>query len=353
LTVQKTTEISHKALTSSAVLALLPLLSFPEPIVWASTAVPSMTDVIIDLEQDATMVFDSREWIAQGKKYRDVPLYVCRAFLETQRLPEDVCTRFPHPDMPVSQFVNHVLPIQSAEAVPTDVDQWFNAQPPEVDMAVLFSSSIPPKGCLVALKNGIGQAWFDGLQSIRAVSPGLDIGPLPFWVLSYWKRMSQLIQTQKEWLGAISWYRRESGPTPSVELLFGSVGWNSDIPGHMYKTTYLPQILSNWRLCDVVMEMMVEHLRARLLQDPALAATTIILPAPFHQVFAVAANNDRYDEKTLPSTLRTLEVTIKQGGQRHVYLGVFVNGNHEIAAYLNFEKRTISYGEAKFCNTES
>ena len=42
--------------------------------------------------------------------------------------------------------------------------------------------------------------------------------------------------------------------------------------------------------------------------------------------------------------LRTMEDLVKQGGWQFLRIPVFINGNHEIALQVDFEKRTVGYG---------
>jgi hypothetical protein len=58
-----------------------------------------------DLEQDEQMVFLPSEWIGQGKEYKDVPLYMCRALANLKVAPESQQAIFPSPDIPVLEFV--------------------------------------------------------------------------------------------------------------------------------------------------------------------------------------------------------------------------------------------------------
>jgi hypothetical protein len=122
--------------------------SFPDPLHWTLASILIMADVIVDLELDATMVFDHDEWIGQGKIFKNVPPYVCRTLVDAQRLLQILLSRFPHPDLPVLKFLDVKLPTVSAQMVAIDATACFSTHPPQTDIIALLSRSIPPQSFL-------------------------------------------------------------------------------------------------------------------------------------------------------------------------------------------------------------
>jgi hypothetical protein len=195
-----------------------------------------MPNNVLDLELDAAMVFCQDEWIGQGKKYTDVPPYVSRALIEAQRLPETARSKFPHMDMSVMEFLDVKLSTVSTELVTTDIGEWFGNFSPQSNVTALFTRAIPPQHLVLKLEEEIGQAWFDGAESIvdRRFSSKGESSPL--WTLTYWREMSRIVRVQRDWREALNWLAVQSQHTmglPSPAVLLRSVGWNSKISSRL------------------------------------------------------------------------------------------------------------------------
>ena len=91
------------------------------------------------------------------------------------------------------------------------------------------------------------------------------------------------------------------------------------------------------------MELMITHLQKRLEQDPIRRKKVMIASCQFFSVMEDAASKNRYDDKTISSALRNIEVMVKNKTLSYLYFPVFGN-HHEIAVYIDFEEREIGYG---------
>ena len=71
----------------------------------------------------------------------------------------------------------------------------------------------------------------------------------------------------------------------------------------------------------------------------------MIAPTSFYQVFESTALRKQFSKDNLPRSLATMETLVKEHGQTFLLIPVFVGGNHEIMAYVDFQRRTVGYGK--------
>jgi hypothetical protein len=107
--------------------------------------------------------------------------------------------------------------------------------------------------------------------------------------------------------------------------------------------TLAPLLSTRWLSCDI-MDLMINDLQSRLQQHPDLSSKVIIAPSDFYKVIEKAIRTG-YTDDCLPRSLRNVETQVNDGGKSILYMGVLVGGNHEIAAYVDFENSTYGWGE--------
>lgn len=301
---------------------------------------------VLDVDKDAGLVFNATKWIGCGRTYKDVPIYVCEALTSIRKIPDAVIAScIPNPQVPIIEFINFPLPKQSSELITTRPMAWFSTDPPDENaIQLLLSRTIPPKAFLDKMDADMGQAWFDGNISIidHRVNGGSD--RLPMWAPTYWQKISKLISMQTDWKRAKSWVdtnaQKLSG-FPTSDIIFAAQAWNSPLYRSSDLTTHtLAQLLADRWLSDDIMLLMVGHLQDRLQQNPVLDASTIIAPSLFYTVIEKAAKTNKFDFLAL----QRVEDQIKYGKRRHLWMGGFIGGNHEIALRIDFEKKELAYG---------
>lgn len=300
----------------------------------------------LDMDKEAGLVFEVTKWIGCGRTYKDVPLYVCEALTSIRKIPDAIMAScIPSPQVPIIDFVNIPLPAQSSELVTTRPAAWFSTDPPDKNAThLLLSRTLPPKAHLDRMDAEMGQAWFNGNISIidHRFNGGRD--RLPWWAPTYWQLLSKIIRMQTEWKRAKGWVEANAEKIPghpTPEVVFAAHPWNSPLHRNSDLTTHtLAQLLTDQWLNDDIMLLMIGHLQDRLQQDPVLDASTIIAPSLFYTVVERAARMDNFNLLAL----QRVENQVKYGMKRHLWLGGFIGGNHEIAVRIDFEKKELSYG---------
>ena len=306
-----------------------------------------------DILEEEALVFKPSLWIGRHKKYKDVPLHVCNALTHLRQIPHRFQSSFPSPELPVLDFINLQLPIQSAELITTKIEHVFSFDAPQMDVQAFLRRSIPPIAFIDKVEKEVGQAWFDGKVAIVDPRFSNSNNTLPFWALTYWRQMSKIIKAQHDWMDARAWIQTEvtkssiSHPLLLEHELLTTCGWNVPLPRTVtmvpgMTTHTLSQFLSNRWLDQEAMDLMISHLQKRLRQDGIRSKKVMIASCQFFSVLYDAAKTNRYSNEAIFSSLWNIEARVKEG-LRYLYIPVFGN-HHEIAAYVDFDLRKIGYG---------
>lgn len=309
-------------------------------------------DKVLDVDPSEPVHID--DWINKGKTGEDVPYTVLSAHTHMLEIPTEVLKDFPHPSVPILDFIQLDLPKQSSAIPVMHISKWFSRDAPKDNVSKIKSRSIPPQALLIELRGDSQQAWLDGARSI--VDPRFNKGAerFPLWIITYWITTGDIIRAQTNWMRAREWIEDQSQAsifpddfTTSTEI-FGSIGWNS--PHRLAKLTFSTQkfcqLLSNHWLCDDIMELLVDDLQTRLKNDPVRAEKTIIAPSTFYRIFAPAQERG-YHNDMLPRCLKRIEHLINNKGVQYLYIPVLVNKNHEIAVYVDFVKKRCGWGACR------
>ena len=124
------------------------------------------------------------------------------------------------------------------------------------------------------------------------------------------------------------------------------LGWNTPVSAldKRLTTFEFTNLLGTEWLSGSLMQMMVDHLTARVRADPQLASSTIIGgPGLAEAIDRAALGKKPYTRMTTPLLCR-YEQHIKDTNIEHLYFSAHVT-NHWITVYVNFHKREFSYGE--------
>lgn len=312
--------------------------------------------MIDDLDDNSC--FNPRQWIGQGKQYKDVPLVVVYARSKVLTIPPDAQEKLPRPDLPIVQFVCLQLPNQSASLNTFPLEQWFSTETPSnkngTDIyAVISRRSIPSLATLDQLEGAFGQKWFDGAQSICDPRYNRGSEKFPLWVLELWKAIRRLKRAQDDWRDAFAcvshWIKQPSvfERFPTAESVFGSCGWASEVHhgGTEFVAWKFTQLLQNAQLNDDITQAMTYQLQCRLADNDEQSQKHFIAASRFYQVLNIASTRQKYKNGSqLPSSLRFMEQAIQNNPKLKVWFAV-LHRNHEVAICIDFEKRTIAYGK--------
>jgi hypothetical protein len=307
------------------------------------------------LDLDNVPPFIDKQWIKAGKQYpkNNTPYEVLWARNDILNIPEVHLNHLPEQNLPVSQFLLHELPLQSAEIITTKARSWFNPDMPITDTKILLNRPIPPAAFLLDLEREFGQAWFDGTRSIVDHRFNNSTERFPLWVLSFWKKLAEITAIQSTWRKSCQWLDNEENKTrhlPTISAIsatrhiLASLGWNLRLTYLQGTVTsaHLAKLLGTIWLDDDHIDMMMEELSKEVASDPGLAEKVIIAKLFFsHQLLNV---DGKYTRKNAPLLCR-YEKHIKSNNTEELYFPIHVNTNHWISGLVNFKKQTISFGK--------
>ena len=286
-----------------------------------------------------------------------LPQCVTDAKAALLEIPRDFQAAYiPKDNLTVNNFIRTKLPTQSAELWPIKATDCYSPNFPTVGWDTLAYHSIPSPQMLRALEDSLGQAWFDGARSIIDWRYNDGQEYIPFWAVSYWRRIGVIITKQTIWLRAVRWVEKNlrSSQPPDDEMdkaletvypMFDHLPWNGPLPYLRRNVTTVdlaPFLGTNW-LNDDHINMMVEDLNSRVSVDETLRGKVIIAPLVFAHNLRVQQLTKGYIEK--PKYLDRIIQMVTSNRLERLYFPVNINENHWITAYINFDKHVFGYGK--------
>ncbi|KAJ7205209.1 hypothetical protein GGX14DRAFT_368089 [Mycena pura] len=310
-----------------------------------------MADPVIDLSPDG--VFLPKDWIGRQKKWDDAPGFVREACSACTEPPSFILDTFPDINLPVSDFLNLSLPVQSNALNLHALSTWFTKNPPTQNtsiqhVALIRDRTIPPRVTLLALECALGQFWLDGCQGITDPRYGGTV-VLPLWILTVWRHWSNTVMIKRDWAKAMAWIERVRLNShvvktfPHLAGIFQTRAWCSTIRagGQEYYSHDFAQLLSSQMVSEDMAEVLVSKVQQRLKEDPTKQEAHFICASRFNQVLAL------YEErkgKRLPTSLQEVEDWVKSHPKGIVWFVALLN-NHEFAFKVDFMAKTVAYGD--------
>ena len=311
-------------------------------------------DVINLYDIDTLPPFIRTDWISTGKRFTsNLPQHVLAEKQRLLKIPEHYSTHFPPPTVPVAQFIELNLPVQSTEIIMTSTSLWFSKEPAHDNIRILLNRPIPSTEFLTDLDGAFGQAWLDGAQSIVDWRYNDGRERFPLWVMSLWKKTGEIIKQQSLWKRGCHWLHAEkqkskhenmSYQISMAEQALAGLGW--DVALHYQRGAVSSSVLSNFLsttwLNDEHINMMLEELATTLAKIPVLASQTVIAPLAFTVQINDKAKNKSYTKQNA-GLLYKYQQHIA-GGIRRIYFPININGNHWIAGVVDIENHFVGYG---------
>ncbi|KAJ7635513.1 hypothetical protein DFH06DRAFT_1303041 [Mycena polygramma] len=305
----------------------------------APSTLPPMADAI---EVDTDVLFDPSKWIGAHKIYKDVPTEVSDACIAARKIPLIVTAKFPHPTLPVSEFLEVKLPDIYYSANKYRTKDWFSTDSPNCDAATLWSiTSIPPLHFARDLENDFPQKWLNGAMSIR--DPHNRSLCLPLSAVSFYLKIHDLHAAQEKWIESVEWARDEI-PDCNPDI-FLSVGWNAVHPGAPDGQLDWTRLAGDEWLSGQIIDAMAADIQSRVAAIPALDECVTVAPLSFQRAI-VAVSKQKTPSKYTVGLLQSYKDSVDAGKSR-LYFPLHVNGNHWIAFFIDFVRRVFGYGDSR------
>lgn len=298
--------------------------------------------------------FVRADWIGTGKQFTSaLPQQVLAEKQRQLIIPDSYCTHFPSPTVPVSQFIELNLPMQSTEIITTSTTLWFSKESVRDNIQILMNRPVSSREFLADLNDAFGQAWLDGAQSVVDWRYNDGRERFPLWVMSFWQKTADVIERQSLWKRSCRWLNVEktkskhesmSHQISMAERALADLGWDVALSyqrGAVSSST-LSGLLSTAWLNDEHINMMLEDLAKTLADIPVLASHIIIAPLAFTVQINNTAKNTSYTKQNA-GLLYKYQQRIATGIRR-IYFPINVNGNHWVAGVVDIENRFVGYG---------
>lgn len=322
---------------------------------------------VIDLSDsdDDIPTFNHNDWISRGKKYpiKNTPKQISRAKRDLLIIPSSHRQHIPAIDLPINSFLKLQLPQPSSQIILIKPKFWFSNNRPTTNVECLMTRPIPSEDFLKKLEEQLGQSWFDGMESIT--DPRYNDGKdrFPFWIISFWKELSNVTKKQLGWKKSKAWLDEQAKDTDPVlgeslaaaADLFNTLGWDTELPYlRGIPTTFTLSLILTWEwLTDDHIDIMMEDLAYRVSLDPELAEKVIVAPLAFSEAIKKSPKGGYTKEKT--PLLYLYEKKIREGKIEKLYYPMHIHGNHWIAGVIDFKRKVFGFGEhgVRSCKEEA
>ncbi|KAJ6459829.1 hypothetical protein DFH09DRAFT_1348806 [Mycena vulgaris] len=273
--------------------------------------------------------FDRRDWVAQGKSWKDIPPHVKRVSAFDFTVPSAIASR--------------VLPGDISQACPKHAPDVMDGS----TILRLRHLDMPSTSMIRKLVIDGKQAWLDGFTSVKyAHLPGDTVTNFPLWIITFWNLVviDMRIQVRKPWTDATEWVKTQLKQKKRSDIrqvatetsrLLAVLPWNAakrglsdSQPVHTLWRFLGPKWLSSMDEDD-----MLEILRDRI--------------EAFKERHSTAPGDYELSQST--RLLYSLGEDISRRGQHLItmaHLGVHNKQKHWIAIDVDVPERLLRYGDS-------
>ena len=293
-----------------------------------------------DSDDEPPKVWQENEWIGMRKKYpsKATPGDILQAREELLRVPIPYSTYIPDRRMSINDFLAKSLPPLSSVLVSTQAENAYSCLLPNTDLTCLATRPIPPVEWLAKLDMALGQARFNGQQSI--VDHRYKDSRLPLWVLQFWKDMVEamkkrvLWQASDEWLGKNIKDAAVVNEGDAAREIMGTLSWGTPLRalGSLTTMDILTVLLSDRWFDDEIMNVLLAHITARIRSDPKLAHI-MVTPISVHLRLRDGYKKKDY-QKASVSELHRYKGYVEEG-KTILHMSENIGGNHWVPFQIN------------------
>ncbi|KAJ7604607.1 hypothetical protein DFH06DRAFT_1386901 [Mycena polygramma] len=316
---------------------------------------------ILDDSDDMTLLaaWNPHEWISNGKQYHDVPPVVQAARRSMLKIPDSFAKNLPPKTMSISQLLQCDLPPASSDTMELDFDFFSATEPTDNIEEILPFLGIPSPTMLDSMNAALGQAWFDGKNSIRTwINPGVAC---PFWVVTYYREILDAYESKIAWLRAEAWLDRlgkteeERTLKLTIHGLWTVLGWHGSLGafGDMQVIRLAALFSSDYlgtNIVDALMTVLASRLR---LSDDPRSNNTLIVDTTFASFLGMfppivdgTATGPIRASSSAQAYLKKYGAWFHEEGMRHLHLVLHRPPEHWTACSLDFSTHRARYGDS-------
>ncbi|KAI0317238.1 hypothetical protein OF83DRAFT_1172146 [Amylostereum chailletii] len=288
-------------------------------------------------------------------------------------VPPIYASLIPDDDLPINQLLDFKFPsVQSTLSAEANIPDLFSFDPPITSIIPFGKIPVPPLDILVQLHarlspgpTGEPSLVGTGYCSLRGLDPD-GAQALPFWVVSFWIKMTDAIQGQRAWKAAIGQYHfvlanRQCPPhlshvPDSLETMFGVLGWNVLLVRETsLRSKHLTPLFSPSMLSGTLLDSVLIVFRMWVANDLSLPHTWVEI-LDFQYPFTLSPSDFDWDHFNEPQhgprgdPLAHLRSLAKKVEDNHINVIVcpLHSGiqKHYSVAKVDFEKNEVAFGDS-------
>lgn len=311
----------------------------------------SSEPIIIDNTSDPapSLVWRASDWIGQNKVYPcDPPQCVLDARQALLDIPLEFSDLIPSETLPVMSFLGFHLPDQPSVVVTYRIADSYSKLPPNETLRSILARPIPPPAFITELNSAVGQAWFDGCQSVD--DKRYKGSRLPLHVVTYWREVSLAREKQQLWQRAMDWVDAQEGEETTesvawVRKVLLALPWTGSlrISNAIGNITNLCILLSFQWFDDSILDLLMAHLSNIFASDPHLSDSVMATGLAFARTLAAASRRTDVAKK-LTESIRT---RVDKHGLERIYFFANVSNLHWVPLLIDFRSNTLSYGKPR------
>ncbi len=309
--------------------------------------------------QGTNPAWNQHEWISCGRQYHDVPRYVVLELNRMLLIPESIHRSIPSATLSISEFLKLRLP-KHTQKISSPLELSFSDDEPdkideiEEDLANIV---IPSFDTVICMEREIGQAWFDGKQSIKDDRHGIP-RRYPFWMCSYFSRMQRTCTIFDRWADASSWLKRkpesvlvaaeEEQLTQTITDLWDRTPWIGTFEDRGIGEVYfedLVDLLRDQCLRSDIVDGLLERLSLRLKHGNKPSSDIIATTASFSGFIKSGAYATNVSAQRFLDEYATYFRGDSSLWQRLAFV-VHHPPVHWAACVIDFHDEVISYGDS-------
>ncbi|KAJ7446900.1 hypothetical protein B0H11DRAFT_2248676 [Mycena galericulata] len=301
------------------------------------------------------------EWIGCHRSFQNIPDFVAIEAVRAVCVPPDIQGSLPPKDLSPSEFfTDWLLPhwdaiVDSADDINFVEVIGFDVIAPTDIPGVPSEDVLLPLAVVNRLANTFGQAWFDGMLSIRDARDPDHVRYYDFWYLTYARELRAAARSYSFWSRVMDWVCADRDVEEPDEakwrekalgLLSSIPGWTGDVGCKLFGLTYedLANLLGENQLAGGVLDALMLQIGRRLKQKTADGSSTIIAEEFFATCLAAGATDqtDHFGS----SIIRRYE-NLLQSTPRPTRLVLLVHHalNHWLACRVNISNGRIQFGD--------
>lgn len=265
-------------------------------------------------------------------------------------------------NFPIQDFLETKIPRQDSITLAPQAAYCFTStKPPKGSVNHLLTAPIPSSEYLNSIEQHLKRASQDGKQSFKdARYKSVEV---PLWAVHFWRRLAYLSKLQETWSVSKYWLtnithgqiirlRHQTGfvvvdPKKILErfIYLGSdeLVYSFCDQRHPVPSSKLALLLSNEWLTDGIMDLFMHHIGTLVESSPDPCSSTLIGSTSFSRELRKVVKEGIDYKARRAAILSRYESIIKTEKKKRLLFPLFINGNHWIAAMIDFEKRVFAF----------